>query len=169
MPVRRVLTAERGTAGEVDDDPALRLPGEGGHRGAAEDRRSDEVDGERQVPDPDPFVERAVELGRRVDPGVVDEDVDPAVDRDRVRPQATGRDRVGEVGDDGVGPGANLLGEPLDRVRPHVVDEDGPTGAGQGTSRRGADAAARPRDENDAAVEIDHVLSPLGRWLESEA
>ena len=91
------------------------------------------------------------------------------MDRAGVVPEALGRDRVRQVRDERVRPGPDLVGHLPDRVSAHVVDQDGTSGPGKGAGRRRADAAAGARDEDDAAVEVDHVLPPFCGLLKSEA
>ena len=107
-----------------------------------------------------PGHEVAVGIGRLVDARVVDEHVDVAAPGDGLVPERVRRRRVAQVGRKRVGRGAELigqLGQPA--LAANVVDDDRGALGNEGAGGRGADAAGRAGDEDDALAVCAHWLS----------
>jgi hypothetical protein len=93
------------------------------------------------------------------DPGVVDQDVQLAVLRDRAVRQLAGGGQVDGVGQADAGDAAGLLdqvGGLVRRLRVHVVDHDGRAVRGEPECGRPADPATRTGDDCDLAVQPAH-------------
>ena len=93
-------------------------------------------------------------------PGVVDQDVDPAERGERLGHQAIGRRAIGEIGGDGDRAAAGPLGNRVggSRRRPFTrVQHDVGAGAGQRDRHAGAESARRAGHERDPAVEPEAI------------
>ena len=125
--------------------------------GAAQAEDAGEIDLEDVVP-----VVVAMRGGRLTadQPGVVDQDVDPAERRERLGHQAVGRRAIGEVGGEGDRAAAGALGNRVGggRGRPFArVQHDLGARAGERDRHAGAESAGRAGHERDAAVEAEAI------------
>ena len=81
-----------------------------------------------------------------------------AVPGDGLVPERVRRRRVAQIGRERVRRVAELVGElPEPPVAPHVVDDDRCALGNEGAGRRGADAAGRAGNENDALAVRAHA------------
>ena len=120
----------------------------------------DETDRERALPRCPPGGEVGVGVGRLVDAGVVHQNVDVAAPGERLVPERVGRGGIAQVGCERMGCVAQLggeLGQPA-LAADVVHDHPGALG-GEGAGGRGADAAGRACDEDDALTVRAHELS----------
>ena len=96
-----------------------------------------------------------IERRRRIDPGVVHEDVDPTVDAERVSPQSTRRRPVTEVDRERAARSPRSAARRREPFLVHVVDQEGRPGRRQRSRRRGPDPARRTGDQHDPVRQID--------------